>query len=368
MIYQWPATWEDVRQGDASSRGSTGRGCIVTSAITAASVISARSALHAGTDEPPSFHYRSSMYPLDEWRWILLDPCRGSTGRGCIVTSAITAAPVISARSPLHAGPDEPPSFRYRLSMYPLDEWRWILLDPCLAVARESISSWSSDATRYPEAIALRTIDANQIAMALVSFFSRVGLPEDILTDQATNFTSQLLQVVYRLLRIKPIGTTPYHPQTDGLVQRFNQTIKTMLKKTEGKNWDELLPYLLFTYREASTDFSLFELVYGRPVRGPLDILKVSWESSPKSSKSVVSYVQERLQNLCDLVRINLQQTQTAQKLWYDRNARSRAFDPGDQVLVLLPTSNNTLLAEWQGPYQITRRVSKVNYELRMTH
>ena len=232
-------------------------------------------------------------------------------------------------------------------------------------------------ATRYPEAIALRTIDANQIARALVSFFSRVGLPEEILTDQGTNFTSQLLQEVYRLLRIKPIRTTPYHPQTDGLVERFNQTLKSMLKKTankEGKNWDELLPYLLFAYREvpqASTGFSPFELVYGRPVRGPLDILKESWESSPKSSESVVSYVllmQERLQNLRDLVRINLEQAQTAQKLWYDRNARSRAFDPGDQVLVLLPTSNNKLLAEWQGPYQITRRVSKVNYEVRMTH
>ena len=231
-------------------------------------------------------------------------------------------------------------------------------------------------ATRYPEAIALRTTDANQIAKALISFFARVGAPEEILTDQGTNFTSQLMQEVYRLLQIKPIRTTPYHPQTDGLVERFNDTLKSILRKTaskDGKNWDELLPYLLFAYREvpqASTGFSPFELVYGRPVRGPLDILKETWESSPKSPESVVSHVlmmQERLAELKELVRINMEQSQNAQKTWYDRNARRREFLPGDQVLILPPTSTNKLLAEWQGPYPITKRIGQVNYEVRMT-
>ena len=140
-------------------------------------------------------------------------------------------------------------------------------------------------ATRYPEAIALRNIDANTVAEELVSFFARVGVPGEILTDQGTNFTSKLLAEVYRLLKIKPIRTTPYHPQTDGLVERFNGTLKAMLKRTvskEGKDWDRLLPYLLFAYREvpqASTGFSPFELLYGRNVRGPLDILKESWEA-----------------------------------------------------------------------------------------
>lgn len=231
-------------------------------------------------------------------------------------------------------------------------------------------------ATRYPEAIALRTIDANKIAKELIGFFARVGIPEEILTDQGTNFTSQLMQEVYRFLKIKPIRTTPYHPQTDGLVERFNHTLKSMLRKVanrEGKNWDELLPYLLFAYREvpqASTGFSPFELVYGRPARGPLDILKEAWEASPKSPESVVSHVlmmQERLAELRELVVINMEQSQTAQKTWYDKNARHREFNPGDQVLVLLPTSTNKLLAEWQGPYSITRRVGEVNYEVLMT-
>ena len=77
-----------------------------------------------------------------------------------------------------------------------------------------------------------------------------------------------------------PIRTSPYHLQTDGLVERFNQTLKSMLRKTgtdSGKEWDKKIPYLLFAYREvpqASTGFSPFELLYDRDIRGPLDILK----------------------------------------------------------------------------------------------
>ena len=191
-------------------------------------------------------------------------------------------------------------------------------------------------------------------------FFACVGLPQEILTDQESNFTSHLLTELYRLLHIKPIKTTPYHPQTYGLVERFNQTLKAMLHRVateEGKDWDKLIPYLLFAYREvpqASMGFSPFELLYGCQVRGPLDVLRETWEASIKSSESVVSYVlsiQEKLTKLQELVHENLKEAQKAQKTWYDRNTRNRELKPGDQVLVLLPTAANRLLAEWQGPY-----------------
>lgn len=119
-------------------------------------------------------------------------------------------------------------------------------------------------ATRYPEAIALKSIEAESIAEELIKLFARVGVPQEILTDQGSNFTSKLLAELSRLLHIKPIRTSPYHPQTDGLVERFNQTLKAMLRRTadeEGKDWDRLIPYLLFAYREvpqASTGFSPF--------------------------------------------------------------------------------------------------------------
>ena len=94
-------------------------------------------------------------------------------------------------------------------------------------------------ATRHPKAVALRSTDAEHIAEELVTVFSRVGVPHEILTDQGSNFTSQLLTELYRLLHVHAIRTSPYHPQMDGLVQQFNQTLKAMLQKaaqTEDKD------------------------------------------------------------------------------------------------------------------------------------
>ena len=230
-------------------------------------------------------------------------------------------------------------------------------------------------ATHYPEAIPLKSFDADHVAEALLTFFSRVGIPSEILTDQGSNFTSQLLMEIYRLLHVHPIRTTPYLPQTDGLVERFNQTLKSMLKKTtveEGKDWDRLIPYLLFAYQEvpqSSTGFSPFELVFGRPVRGPMDVLKETWEVDKKSSESIVSYVlsvREKFDKMAELVEENLKEAQQTQKRWYDQNACQRKFQAGDQVLVLLPSSTSKLLAQWQGPYEVVRQVNKVNYRIRM--
>ncbi|KAL5516825.1 hypothetical protein EMCRGX_G002246 [Ephydatia muelleri] len=205
-------------------------------------------------------------------------------------------------------------------------------------------------ATRYPEAIALRSIDAEHIAEELIKLFSRVGVPKEILTDQGSNFTSQLLAELYRLLGVKGIRTSPYHPQTDGLVERFNQTLKGMLRKT--------VP-------QSSTGFSPFELLYGRDVRGPLDILRETWEASSKSDETVVSYVletQRRLKEMADIAGENMLESQEEQKRWYDRRARLREFERGDPVLVLLPTTTDKLMAQWQGPYQVLAREGKVTY------
>ena len=112
-------------------------------------------------------------------------------------------------------------------------------------------------ATRYPVAVPLHSIDAEHVAEELMQVFARVGIPQEILTDQGTNFTSQLLKEVYRLPHIQPIRTSPYHPQTDGLVE----PLRAMLRRAttnEGKDWDRLISYLLFAYWEVpqtSTDF-----------------------------------------------------------------------------------------------------------------
>eukprot|EP00731_Ephydatia_muelleri_P021055 Em0013g782a len=160
-------------------------------------------------------------------------------------------------------------------------------------------------ATRYPEAVPMRAVDAESVAEELVKMFARVGIPGEILTDQGSNFTSQLLTEMYRLLHIRPIRTTPYHPQTDGLVERFNQTLKSMLRKfatQKEKDWDKLIPYVLFAYRE---------------VRGPLDVLRESWVARERNTESVVSHVlaiRERMEQMSSLVKESLEKAQQSQK------------------------------------------------------
>lgn len=229
-------------------------------------------------------------------------------------------------------------------------------------------------ATRYPEAFPLKKIKARQIVNCLIQLFSRVGIPKEIITDQGTNFTSGLLRDVYSLLGIQGVKTSPYHPQTDGLVERFNKTLKSMLRKfvnDSGSDWDQWLPFLLFAYREvpqSSTGFSPFQLLYGHSVRGPLDVLREAWESPlPQERCSELSYVlkmRDKLDQFQELVKGNLAQAQQRQKQSYDKASKWRVFREGQKVLLLLPTVDSGLLAKWQGPYQITRKMGPVTYEL----
>ena len=133
-----------------------------------------------------------------------------------------------------------------------------------------------------------------------------------------------------------------------------------------------MIPSLLFAYREVpqgSTGFSPFELLYGRDVRGLLDVLKETWVSSKRSSQDVLSYIllmRDRMESMSEQVQENLKTAGARQKKWYDRNARDRSFQEGDQVLVLLPTLMSKLTAQWQGPYQVLSSVGKVNYLVHM--
>lgn len=164
-----------------------------------------------------------------------------------------------------------------------------------------------------PKPFPLETSKLDKKLTALCSCFPGVGVSREILTDQGTNFMSLLLKQVYQLLGIRAIKTTPYHPQTDGLVERFNQTLKSMLRKfvsKSGADWDKWLPYLLFANREvpqASTGFSPLELLYGRQVRGPLDLLKEQGEGPKDGTCSVVQYViqmRERLEEMTEPSRL----------------------------------------------------------------
>ena len=120
--------------------------------------------------------------------------------------------------------------------------------------------------TRFPEAIPLRNIKT--IVKALIKFFTFVGLPKSVQSDQGSNFMSGIFQQVMHELRIKQYRSSAYHPESQGALERFHWILKNMIRSycfdTE-KDWDEGIHSLLFAVRESvqeSLGFSPFELVF----------------------------------------------------------------------------------------------------------
>ena len=108
-------------------------------------------------------------------------------------------------------------------------------------------------ATRYPDAIPLKSISTEAVAEALVDMHSRLGVPEEVLSDLGAQFVSECMQEVSRLLSIKQLSTTPYHLMCNGLVEKFNGSLRSMLKKLcseQPRQWHRYINALLFAYRE----------------------------------------------------------------------------------------------------------------------
>ena len=196
-------------------------------------------------------------------------------------------------------------------------------------------------ATRYPEAVALFTIDTETVSEALLDIYSRVGVPKEVLTDMGTQFTSEVMKEVGRLLSLKQMTSTPYHPICNGLVEKFNGTLKLMLKRLcaeRPKDWDRYINSLLFAYREApqeSTGFSPFEILYGRKVRGPLTILRELWTSDKddpevRSTYQYVIDLKEKLSTTCEMVQQALEKSSKRYKRYYDAKAKPRSLQIGD--------------------------------------
>jgi transposase InsO family protein len=120
----------------------------------------------------------------------------------------------------------------------------------------------------FPEAIPLRNIKAATIVKALTKLFTFVGLPKSIQCDQESNFTSGLFQQVMFELGIEQYTSSAYHPQSQGALERFHQTLKNMMRSyclEFQKDWDEGVHLFLFAAREAVQEtlgFSPFELVF----------------------------------------------------------------------------------------------------------
>lgn len=111
-------------------------------------------------------------------------------------------------------------------------------------------------ATKYPKAIPLRTMAMKGIANELFMLFLREGLPSTILTDQGIPFMSRLMKDLCKPYSVEPIRTSVYHPQTNGLCERLNKTIKSMLRcvvDKDGKHGTCCYPTLCLPARSASS-------------------------------------------------------------------------------------------------------------------
>ncbi|XP_060553668.1 uncharacterized protein LOC132714768 [Ruditapes philippinarum] len=232
-------------------------------------------------------------------------------------------------------------------------------------------------ATRYAEAAALPSIETERVAEALLDMFCRIGVPEEILSDMGTQFTSDMMKEVSRLLSFRQLTTTPYHPICNGLCEKMNGTIKMMLRRLcaeRPKDWDKYLNPLLFAYRDSpqeSLGFTPFELIYGRSVRGPMTILKELWtkdipDSEVKTTYQYVLDLQQRLEETCKLAQKNLAVSSHRYRQIYNKRSRVKNLKSGEKVLVLLPTDNNKLLMQWKGPYTIVEKVGTLDYKVQV--
>lgn len=227
-------------------------------------------------------------------------------------------------------------------------------------------------ATRYPEAIPLRRITAKLVIQALSRFFTQVGLPLSVQSDQGTNFTSGLFKQVMATLGVRQYRSTAYHPESQGAVERFHQTLKTMCRSfvlETGKDWDEGIHLLLFAIRDSvqeSLGFTPFQLVYGHEVRGPLKALKECFLDE-SAAMPLAAYVKRFRERMCIAQRVaseNLQGAQVKMKAHYDQThkVQSREFHPGDQVLVFLPLHLSPFQSRFCGPYKVIKKINEVNY------
>ncbi|GFO17205.1 gypsy retrotransposon integrase-like protein 1 [Plakobranchus ocellatus] len=228
-------------------------------------------------------------------------------------------------------------------------------------------------ATRWVEAVALKETTTEMVAEALLTIYARLGIPKEILSDHGPQFISDLMNQVCRLMGIKHVYSSIFHPSSNGMCERINGVIKAMLRKVADKHpgdWDRLLPSVLFAYRETPQDgtkFSPFELMYGRTPRGIMSVLKELYTDQElvQEVKTTYQYVidlERRIYDSCQLAAAKSSENADKATIYADRGAELRSLKPDDKVLVLLPQTKNKLLMRWQGPYIVRERISKVDY------
>lgn len=225
--------------------------------------------------------------------------------------------------------------------------------------------------TKFPYAVPIKTKSAPEIAKHLLHFISLFGPPKVLLSDQGREFLNEIVDHLSKASGIERKVTSAYHPRTNGLTERFNQTlIQSLAKHAEADplHWDDWLPYILLAYRtriHSSTGFSPFELLYGRTANHFL-----SWrESTNDADKCALFRRSGELKELFEEKHVKarraIEKEQTNQRAY--RNKKNRPADRlqvGSKVFLSFPQKSGKLGPKYSGPYTIKDVTPKGNYWL----
>ena len=217
------------------------------------------------------------------------------------------------------------------------------------------------------------------------------GLCINILTDGAKNYQSDLVSKVYELLDINKLKTSPYHPECDGLTERFNRTLKAMIScfvNDHQNNCDKLLPFLAFAYntsKHTTTNRTPYEVMFGRQPKIPIDLIcDLSTEEEQvnipeldgisQEELVVKVYVQELREYLTEVFK-SVQDTRDIKveksRIYHDRNLKPVEYRMDDLVLLNKPQvkkgQSKKLSPKWEGPYIIMEKVGPVNNKIKRT-
>ena len=228
-------------------------------------------------------------------------------------------------------------------------------------------------ASRWPEVYPLKDTKAESIVTALVEFLARNGIPSKILTDQGSQFTSEVMTQTCQMMGITHITTVPYRPQGNGILERFHGTLKPLLAKVTSTklDWVQFLPLALSAIRSVpchSTGFSPSEIVFGRNSRNILDIVYEGWTNIDYSTMDISAWVvqlNDRLEILRDAATLTNTVARQKQNAHGKHSRSCRKYKPGDLVFTRIPGCRANLQASWESPFEVTKSIPPLNYEIK---
>ena len=230
--------------------------------------------------------------------------------------------------------------------------------------------------TKWCEAVALSQIDATTVARCITEqWICRWGAPGQLHSDRGTSFENSVIRELCDYLGIDKTRTTPYHPQGNGLVERTNRSLKSLLKVFSQNNpssWDLALPRCLLAYRSTihkSTGQTPSFLWTGRENRLPSDVLLPSPQPVRNVCTEYVSYLIPELCRAYQAARLHLERAQRCQKEYYDRKEFGRPLNVGDTVWMknhsTISRLPSKLQVEWKGPYIVEKILSEATCVIR---